>query len=196
MLDSLASIRDKVLTCTRCEGLSQAIYPFGKEIGLAYVRPRIPTEILFVAESPPGRQGSFFYDNRSPEPRFRNRLFQLITKSGLGPVRTIEEFNEKGYYLADVINCRWEKSVSKNPNELVTIRQNCLGYLSDQIQILRPRGMVFMGAEARKALNTAEIGSLIRELNISRERIIEIPFILTAPVKTEDIVEKMRVLSC
>lgn len=162
--------------------MSQAIYPFGKAIGLTYCEPKVPLRILFVAESPPAN--GFFYDQKHNT--FRNRLFFLINQADLHPkpLTTIKQFNERGYFLADAINCRWDKSGPAG--KLTTIRNNCSEHLKNLIIAMKPQAIVLMGRHARLSF---------RNLNykpVSTKLVIEIPFILTAPVRTEVLVDELK----
>ena len=202
MATGLAKLCDDVLGCNKCEGICNAIFPYGKEIGLSYLDPKIPAEVLFVAESPPGSPGSrenFFYNEESQDPRFRERLFKLIALAGLKPTSGVLEFNSRGYYLADAINCRWNKDREDvrqpSANQLEKIINNCSEHLFVQIQTLKPKAVVLLGKVAQKAGESPDILRVFRQLNIAEQNIVRMPFILTAPVKTEDLVAKLKMLS-
>ena len=105
------NIARSIQQCKKCQGISNdALRVANKEVGLSYLYPQnIPIRIMFIAESPPAPGKGFFYDSRSSNTSFRDKLFKLINEAGLGYVGTITEFNSKGYYLADAINCRYGK---------------------------------------------------------------------------------------
>jgi hypothetical protein len=88
-----------------------------------------------IAESPPKPGNGFFYD-QSSESKFRDVLFDYINLSGLGFVNSIEEFSNKGYYLADVINCRWDKDKQKQISNKAA--GTCAQYLAKQIGLFKP----------------------------------------------------------
>jgi len=190
----LTTLRDAVISCTQCEGLSPAIYPFGKALGLQYVSPVVPLNILFVAESPPAE--GFFYDEHDGTPaRFRRRLFDLINLADLGPVDSIASFNRRGYFLADAINCRWDKSV-KPTGQLSAIKRNCSRHLRSHITALRPKAIVLMGNIASDVFDHCGFGedSGGNGLGGATHKIVRIPFITTAPVPTAMIVGQLRLL--
>jgi hypothetical protein len=199
MESTLQTFLYKVNSCSKCEGICEAIGPYGQDIGLNYVVPVIPVEIFFVAESPPSMKGNFFYNEKATDTCFRKRLFNLINLAGLKTVNSTKEFNSRGYYLTDTINCRWNKNKKavKQPSQkqLDRITSNCINFLKIQLEALKPKSIVFMGKLAKKARRSKALMSVISELEIIDTRIIEIPFILTAPVKTEVFVKKLSVLN-
>jgi hypothetical protein len=109
------NIKRCVMECRLCNDFeTKGICITHKEIGLNYAYPKkAPITILFVAESPPAQGKGFFYDESHNNTIFRDTLFEYINLAGLGPVHGLQEFNNKGYYLADAINCRWDKSKQK-----------------------------------------------------------------------------------
>ena len=171
--------------CTKCENLSQAIYPLGKAIGLTYVEPKIPCRVLFVAESPPA--AGFFYDTTPVQSPFRNRLFRLINEAGLPPANTIQEFNERGYFLGDAINCRWDKS--EPTGSLSKIRSNCSEHLKNLVVALNPQAVVLMGKTAKLSYRALDYS------HPSVRLVIEIPFITTTPVPTEVFISELKKLA-
>ncbi|MCP3923586.1 MAG: hypothetical protein GY714_13485 [Desulfobacterales bacterium] len=193
MKQILENCLKEVKSCTKCSEICEAIGSYGKDIALDYITPKIPSEIVFVAESPPSNKGNFFYNKQATDTRFRNRLFKLINLAGLGTINSIDEFNSKGYYLADTINCRWNKNKNESkqpsPKELDTIISNCTFHLKNQLEILKPKSIVFIGKVAEKIKHSEELQSVINS------KIVEMPFILTAPVKTEVLVEKLSELN-
>jgi hypothetical protein len=195
----LAKICVDVVGCNKCEGISSAVFPYGREIGLSYVKPKLPAEVIFVAESPPGSRENFFYNEKSLDISFRERLFKLINLAGLKPVSSVAEFNTRGFYLADAINCRWNKNRTDeqqpSKKQLNIIINNCVEHLVNQIQALKPKAVVFLGKVAQKAGESQKVQEVLGHLNIPKRNIVRMPFILTAPVETEDLVTKLKVLS-
>lgn len=171
-------IRKAVHACKKCDGLADTgvLCIDQKEIGLDYIYPRkIPINVLFVAESPPKPGNGFFYNSKVTNHRFRNKLFKLINESGLGPVNTIGDFTDKGYYLADTLNCRWNKS--KKNYLSVKIFRNCSFHLEKQIKLFKPEFVVAMGNEASSSLSYLQAKDVVK---IPVDNIIEISFILVA----------------
>jgi len=109
-------IRESVENCNLCKDIDQsgALCIQSKEIGLKYNHStKMPISIFFLAESPPANGKGFFYDESSLNTRFRNKLFSLINEAGIGKVEKLEDFSNRGYYLADALNCRFDKSIKK-----------------------------------------------------------------------------------
>lgn len=188
MRQSLIRLRSDIEQCNKCKGLSKsgAICRFGKAIGLTYNNaPKVPLKILFVAESPPKK--NFFYDETCDN-AFRSKLFNLLKEADVASINNIEEFNERGYFLADAINCRWDKK-KKPIGQLTKIRQNCSEYFKRHLLALKPKSIVLIGKQAKLSYIYLKdiFPSIMNNVNV-----IEIPFILTAPVKKEIIVKKLK----
>lgn len=182
-LEEVDRIKQSINGCKLCEGFrTKGICIDQKEIGLNYIyHNQTPINILFVAESPSQPGNGFFYDQSFQNSVFRDRFFGYINESGLGPVYSLTDFNNKGYYLADAINCRWDKnkqSISKR------VAKTCAAYLADQINLFRPRFIVFMGEIASSTLKRIEVFEAIRK-NQSLEGIVEMSFILTTSKETK-----------
>lgn len=182
---------ENVQKCNSClkTNNNQALQINHKEIGLSYYSPiKIPINIMFLAESPPKLGNGFFYDMNYPNSRFRNKLFSLINQADLGIINTLDDFNYKGYYLADAINCRWDKTVNNNLPEMVF--KNCSIFLQRQIKLLKPKYIVAMGNYAHNSTTFPNINSLITQLKI---QVIKISFILTASNETDlEKIEKLK----
>ena len=180
------ALRNSVNECSLCEHLdnSGALSISEKEIGLNYIYPQeTPINIFFVAESPPRPGNGFFYDQASINTRFRDKLFKLLNRSCCGPIDNLEDFNNKGFYLADAINCRWDKSIKKNLP--VGVFSNCSKYLSRQIELFKPKYIVAMGNSAKKSLRFENVKNSINNLDIPQSHIVEISFILVASNQTD-----------
>ena len=209
---SLADVRSDVEKCDLCKRfLSEAICLDPKKtghpptaIGLTYVKPKTPLEILFIAESPP--EIGFFYDPASPNNAFREKLFKLLNKatpwpSDLRPIVSIDDFNDRGYFLADAINCRWRKYGDKSPGEksgkklaipLDKVLMECSGYLYWQIVNLMPRVIVLVGTTAANAYYSIhERLRQSKDLDIQKVLVLQMPFILTAPVHEKHFVNRL-----
>ena len=163
--------------CNICKGLDTkgGLCVDTKEIGLDYMFPKcIPIKIFFIAESPPAPGKGFFYDESSLNTKFREKLFELINASGLGLVNNLSDFNQKGYYLADAINCRWDKNKAKYLNK--KIFSNCSIFLKQQINLFKPISIVVMGKNAKTSLRLKNVSSAIQRLNIQETNIVEMTF--------------------
>jgi uracil-DNA glycosylase len=191
--DSVRKIKETVHNCDLCKELDNTggLFIDQKEIGLDYSYPkRFPIKILFVAESPPRPGNGFFYDDQNyPNHRFRNRLFSIINQADLGPVDSICKFTKKGYYLADAINCRWDKSLGRNLSRAVF--KACSEHLSQQIRLFQPIFIVAMGRNAQNSIQIEPVQDTIQDVKIPSERIINISF----PVVASNETDKNRVKS-
>jgi len=188
------NIRTSVNKCSLCEHLndSGALSISKKEIGLNYIYPQeTPINIFFIAESPPRPGNGFFYDPAAINTRFRDKLFDLLNRSCCGPIDNLEDFNNKGYYLADAINCRWDKSIKRNlPNRVFF---NCSIYLSLQLELFKPKYIVAMGNSARNSLRFENVQRSIEILDIPESNIVGISFILVASNETDaQRIEKLK----
>lgn len=172
----------KVNECKLCLNYANVgIDILHKEIALKYINKiKIPIKVMFIAESPPKYGNGFFYDE-SQNSRFRNKLFKLINSSNLPKVSNISDFNLNRYYLADSVNCRWDKSYkTKLPNQIL---KNCSQYLENQINLLRPQCIVTLGNYANSSITIDNIRKIITNNEIN---IINMSFILTASNETDD----------
>jgi hypothetical protein len=187
-------IRESVENCTLCTGIDEsgALCIHSKKIGLQYNHPtQLPITILFLAESPPAPGKGFFYDETSQNTKFRDKLFYLINEADLGRVETLYDFNNRGYYLADTFNCRWDKSIKRYiPKEII---KNCSIFLVKQIKLFRPRFIVAMGGTAKYSLKLESVLNVIDSLDIKESKIVEMSFPLTASKETDnDRIKKLK----
>lgn len=187
------TLRNSVNECSLCEHLdnSGALSIFDKEIGLNYIYPQeTPINIFFVAESPPRPGNGFFYDQTSINTRFRDKLFDLLNRSCCGPIDNLEDFNNKKFYLADAINCRWDNNIRRIPKKVLL---NCSKYLSKQIELFKPKYIVAMGNSAKKLPRFENVQNSINNLDIHQSNIVEISFILVASNQTDlERIEKLN----
>jgi hypothetical protein len=179
-------IRELVNNCNLCNDIdrSGALCINSKEIGLNYNDiPKVPIKVLFIAESPPPRGKGFFYDLSSINTKFRDKLFCLINEAGLGRVKKLEGFSKLAYYLADAINCRWDKSIKNYISRRIV--KNCSAHLVEQIKLFKPRFIVAMGTTAKYSLKLKNVKEIMGEFEIHADHIIEMSFPLTAVNETD-----------
>jgi DNA polymerase len=100
------------------------------------------TELMFIGEAPGADEDA------QGEP-FVGRAGQLLTKiiEAMGMKR--EEV-----YIANVLKCRPPENRTPLPDETA----NCLPYLEKQIELIRPKVIVALGATALRALLDIQIG--------------------------------------
>jgi len=142
----MEALRLRVEPCTKCPALAatrtQTVFGVGN----------IYAELMFVGEAPGADE------DRMGEP-FVGRAGQLLT-------RIIETmgFKRSEVYIANVLKCRPDMppgvpgNRKPRPDEMAT----CLPYLIEQIEIIRPKCLVALGATAMEGLTgtNAPIGSL------------------------------------
>ena len=144
--EQLAGIRGPILACTKCPNLvasrTQVVFGVGNP----------DAELMFVGEAP-GED-----EDRQGEP-FVGAAGQLLTK-----IIVAMGFAREEVYIANVLKCRPNMPPGESgnrkprPDEMKT----CLPYLQKQIEIIRPRALVALGATAMEGLtgNTTPVGKL------------------------------------
>jgi len=132
----LAPIQARVAVCTKCPHLArsrtQTVFGVGNP----------DAELMFIGEAPGADE-----DARG-EP-FVGRAGQLLTK-----IITAMGFSRADVYIANVLKCRPEMPRGSFGNRPPTPEemQTCLPYLAEQIEIIRPKVMVALGATAVEGL--------------------------------------------
>jgi uracil-DNA glycosylase len=127
--DSLLKIREDIGDCTRCKlhkGRNKIVFGDGN--------PR--AELVFVGEGPGAEediQGLPFVG------RAGKLLTQMIEAMGL---------RRNGVYICNVVKCRPPENRAPEPDEVAT----CSPYLLRQIDVIRPKVIVCLGAVAAKTL--------------------------------------------
>jgi len=131
---TLQEIREDIGECTRCKlhtlGRSQIVFGVGN--------PR--AELMFVGEAPGA-------DEDVQGVPFVGRAGQLLTKmiEAMG-------FAREDVYIANVIKCRPPENRNPDPDEVLS----CEPFLFRQIESIRPKVIVALGAFAAKALLKSE----------------------------------------
>lgn len=128
--ESLEAVRAELGECTRCKlsglGRKQIVFGVGNP----------SAELMFVGEAP-GR------DEDTQGIPFVGRAGQLLTKI----IEAIGQSRES-VYIANVIKCRPPKNRNPEEDEVET----CEPFLFHQIDVIRPRVIVALGAFAAKTL--------------------------------------------
>ena len=134
--ERLAEIRGPILACTKCPHLvrsrTQVVFGVGNP----------DAELMFVGEAP-GED-----EDRKGEP-FVGKAGELLTK-----IIVAMAFRRDDIYIANVLKCRPDMPAGEpgnrkpRPDEMAT----CLPYLREQIEIIRPRAIVALGATAMLGL--------------------------------------------
>ena len=134
--DLLVPVRERVCVCTKCPHLAssrtQTVFGVGNP----------DAELMFIGEAPG------VDEDKQGEP-FVGRAGQLLT-------RIIETmgFAREEVYIANILKCRPDTSPGSFGNRPPTPRemQTCRPYLAEQIDIIRPKVLVALGAVAVEGL--------------------------------------------
>ncbi len=134
--ERLAPIRARVLVCTRCPHLAasrtQTVFGTGNP----------DADLMFIGEAPGADEDA------QGEP-FVGRAGQLLTKI----IETMG-FARDDVYIANVLKCRPDMPAGVSGNRPPTLdeMQTCLPYLAEQIDVVRPKVLVALGATAVEGL--------------------------------------------
>lgn len=134
--DLLRAVQERVKTCRQCPHLAssrtQTVFGVGDP----------DADLMFIGEAPGADE-----DARG-EP-FVGRAGQLLT-------RIIETmgFARAGVYIANILKCRPDMPRGSSGNRPPTPAemQTCLSYLTEQIEIVKPKVLVALGATAVEGL--------------------------------------------
>ena len=132
----LAPLRERVAACHLCPHLAssrtQTVFGVGN----------IDAELMFIGEAPGADE------DRQGEP-FVGRAGQLLTRmiAAMG-------FTRDDVYIANVLKCRPDMPAGEpgNRRPTPTEMETCLPYLTEQIDIIRPKVLVALGATAVEGL--------------------------------------------
>ena len=134
--DLLVPVRERVRVCTKCPHLAssrtQTVFGVGNP----------DAELMFIGEAPG------VDEDKQGEP-FVGRAGQLLTRI----IETMGLAREK-VYIANILKCRPDTSPGSFGNRPPTPRemQTCRPYLVEQIDIIRPKVLVALGAVAVEGL--------------------------------------------
>jgi DNA polymerase len=132
----LAAVEARAKVCVKCGELSRCRHSVVFGVG----NPR--AEIMFVGEAP-GRD-----EDMQGEP-FVGRAGELLTK-----IIAAMGFKRGDVYIANVLKCRPPENRTPLPDEVT----NCLPYLLSQIELIKPKLIVALGATAVRALLDVQLG--------------------------------------
>lgn len=129
-------LRSQVLACTKCPNL----VAFRHTVVFGVGNPR--AELMFVGEAPGADE------DMQGEP-FVGRAGQLLTKI----IQTMG-YQRSDVYIANVLKCRPDipPGTPGNRPPTPTEMETCLPYLRRQIELIRPKLMVALGATAMRGL--------------------------------------------
>jgi DNA polymerase len=132
----LAAGEARAKVCVKCGELSRCRHSVVFGVG----NPR--AEIMFVGEAP-GRD-----EDMQGEP-FVGRAGELLTK-----IIVAMGFKREDVYIANVLKCRPPENRTPLPDEIA----NCLPYLLSQIELIKPKIIVALGATAVRGLLDVQLG--------------------------------------
>ena len=135
-IEKLAAVQARVSVCTKCPNLAstrtQTVFGVGNP----------DAEIMFVGEAPGADEDA------QGEP-FVGRAGQLLTK-----IIKAMGFGREEVYIANILKCRPDVPAGSFGNRAPTPRemQTCRPYLMEQIEIIKPKVIVALGAVAVEGL--------------------------------------------
>jgi len=99
----------------------------------------------------------------------RERLLRLLGICAVGGEEGLREFQERGYFLVDAVECR-VKRTCESAVPLLEVINNCSNLLSAKIELARTRGakkIVILGSTAIQALKELGFNEL-REKSVAK----------------------------
>ena len=132
----LASVRERVRSCTKCAHLAssrtQTVFGVGNP----------DAEIMFIGEAPGADE------DQQGEP-FVGRAGQLLTR-----IIKAMGFAREDVYIANILKCRPDMPAGSFGNRAPTPAemQMCRPYLLEQIDIIQPKVLIALGAVAVEGL--------------------------------------------
>jgi len=175
----LASIAQRVAICRLCPHLAssrtQTVFGIGNP----------NAELMFIGEAPGADE------DREGEP-FVGRAGQLLTR-----IIAAMGFTRDDVYIANVLKCRPDMPAGAPGNRRPTPveMETCLPYLTEQIEIIRPKVLVALGATAVEGLLRIRepVGRLRGRWQIYRETPLMITFHPSYLLRNQSKTEKRKV---
>ncbi len=139
---ALVELRSRVLVCTKCPHLAAA----RKNVVFGVGSPM--AELMFVGEAP-GLE-----EDEQGEP-FVGKAGQLLTR-----ILQAMGFTREEVYIANILKCRPDTPGQATGNRKPTAEEmkTCLPYLHAQLDLIRPRVLVALGATAVEGLLGLTVG--------------------------------------
>lgn len=123
-----SELYDKCMKCTNCE-LSK------KRNNVVFGEGAPNADIMFIGEAPG------FDEDRQGRP-FVGRAGQLLTKA----LKSLDLERERDYYICNICKCRPENNRTPFEDEA----NACIGYLRNQVALVKPKIIVCLGATSMK----------------------------------------------
>jgi len=139
---AFADLRSRALACVKCEHLAAARQTVVFGVG------SIDAELMFVGEAPGADEDA------QGEP-FVGRAGELLTKI----IQTMG-YKREEVYIGNILKCRPDTPGQSAGNRKPTPEEmkTCIPYLHEQIDLIRPRVLVALGATAVEGLLGKTIG--------------------------------------
>ncbi len=175
----LASIAQRVAVCRLCPHLArsrtQTVFGVGNP----------DADLMFIGEAPGADE------DRQGEP-FVGRAGQLLTR-----IIATMGFTRDDVYIANVLKCRPDMPAGEPGNRRPTPveMETCLPYLTEQIETIRPKVLVALGATAVEGLLQIRepVGKLRGRWHSYRETALMITFHPSYLLRNQGNVEKRKV---
>ena len=135
-VEKLAALREQALACTRCPNLvasrTQVVFGVGNPFA----------EVMFVGEAPGEKEDLL------GEP-FVGRAGQMLTK-----IINAMEYQREDIFIGNVLKCRPNMPPNTPGNRKPKLEEmtTCLPWLREQINLIKPRVLVALGATALEGL--------------------------------------------
>ncbi|HSH96236.1 MAG TPA: uracil-DNA glycosylase [Roseimicrobium sp.] len=139
---AMEELRSRALVCVKCPNLAssrtQVVFGVGN----------IDTELMFIGEAPGADE------DEQGEP-FVGKAGQLLTK-----IIQAMGFERNSIYIANILKCRPDTPGQTSGNRKPTPEEmkTCMPYLHSQIDLIRPKAMVALGATAVEGLFGKTVG--------------------------------------
>jgi uracil-DNA glycosylase family 4 len=139
---AMAELRQRALVCVKCENLASA------RTNVVFGVGDIHSSLMFVGEAPGADE------DIAGEP-FVGKAGQLLTKI----IQTMG-LSRQTVYIANILKCRPDTpgQTAGNRKPTPTEMTTCLPYLLRQIELIRPRVIVALGATAMEGLLGKSLG--------------------------------------
>lgn len=135
-IEALQELRERALVCMKCPNLAAA------RTNVVFGVGSVDAELMFVGEAPGADE------DRQGEP-FVGAAGQLLTKI----IQTMG-LSRETVYIGNILKCRPDTPGQASGNRKPTPEEmkTCIPYLHSQIDIIRPRALVALGATAVEGL--------------------------------------------
>ncbi len=177
MEQALQELYNTCAACNKCalgESRTNTVFGVGNE----------HAELMFVGEAP-GEQ-----EDKTGTP-FVGRAGQLLDKFLFAV-----DISREDVYIANILKCRPPKNRDPLPDE----EEACIGYLREQVKLIRPRVIVCLGRiSAMKLIKpdfkiTQEHGKWFQKGNFLMTAVYHPAALLRDPRKKEDMLEDMKAI--